>query len=58
MIPIIALSANALKEDIDNAFTAGMNDHLAKPLDFVECVVKLKFWCNEKSHHEYADIEG
>jgi len=49
MIPIIALSANALKEDIDNALAAGMNDHLAKPLDFEECVAKIKLWCGKKN---------
>jgi len=52
MIPIIAISANALKEDIDNALAAGMNDHLAKPLDFDECVAKIKLWCTKKSHNE------
>jgi len=33
-IPIIAMTANALKEDIDHALECGMNDHLSKPLDF------------------------
>ncbi len=32
-IPIIALSANALAEDVQNAKLAGMNDHIAKPVD-------------------------
>ena len=32
-IPIIALSANVMQEDIDKAFTAGMNDWLAKPIE-------------------------
>ena len=32
-IPIIALTANAFKEDIDNSLDAGMNAHLAKPAD-------------------------
>jgi len=31
-IPIIALTANALKEDIDAAEAAGMNDLAAKPI--------------------------
>jgi CheY-like chemotaxis protein len=33
-IPIVALSANAYQEDIDQALQSGMNGHLAKPLDF------------------------
>jgi CheY-like chemotaxis protein len=32
-IPIIAATANAFAEDIEAAISAGMNDHLAKPLD-------------------------
>jgi len=32
-IPIIALSANAFEEDIAMAKDAGMNEHLAKPVD-------------------------
>lgn len=32
-IPIIALTANAFTEDVEKAKKAGMNDHLAKPLD-------------------------
>ncbi len=31
---IIAMTANALKADIDNALNAGMNGHIAKPIDF------------------------
>ena len=33
-IPIIAMTANVFKEDIDKSLAAGMNDHLGKPLDF------------------------
>ena len=32
-VPIIALTANAFAEDVEKAKKAGMNDHLAKPLD-------------------------
>ncbi len=32
-IPIIALSANAYKEDIDKSLKLGMNAHLSKPID-------------------------
>ncbi len=33
-VPIIAMTANAFVDDIQAAKTAGMNEHLAKPIDF------------------------
>jgi len=32
-VPIIAVTANAFKEDVDKALASGMNAHLAKPID-------------------------
>ncbi len=32
-VPIIALTANAFKEDIDKAISSGMNAHIAKPVE-------------------------
>ena len=32
-IPIVAMTANAFKEDIDKALENGMNAHIAKPMD-------------------------
>ena len=32
-IPIIAMTANAFTEDREKAYSCGMNEHLAKPLD-------------------------
>ena len=32
-IPVIAMTANAFKEDIQKCMDAGMNEHLAKPVD-------------------------
>jgi len=32
-IPIIAMTANAFSEDVQNALAAGMNAHVAKPLN-------------------------
>ena len=39
-IPIIAMTANAFTEDRIRAKEAGMNEHVAKPVD-VELLVKV-----------------
>ena len=33
-IPIIAMTANVFREDVERCLTVGMNDHIGKPLDF------------------------
>jgi CheY-like chemotaxis protein len=43
-VPIVALTANAFKEDIEKAIAAGMNAHLAKPMEMeklLEATFKL-----------------
>ncbi len=41
-IPIIAVTANAFQEDIDRAMENGMNDHLAKPIDYDKMLLAIK----------------
>ena len=41
-IPIIAMTANVFKEDVENCLIAGMNDHVGKPLDFNEVLRVLR----------------
>ena len=40
-IPIIAMTANAFKEDIDKCRAVGMNDHVAKPVDIKLLLEKM-----------------
>ena len=40
-ITIIAMTANAFAEDRKNALDAGMNDHLAKPIDIPKLLATL-----------------
>ena len=43
-IPIIAMTANAFVEDVQAAVSAGMNEHMAKPLDIEQLQDILKRW--------------
>lgn len=43
-IPIIAMTANAFTEDVRSAIDAGMNEHLAKPLEMEKLKRALVRW--------------
>ncbi|MDR1042796.1 MAG: response regulator, partial [Clostridiales Family XIII bacterium] len=43
-IPIIAMTANVFKEDVEKSLDAGMNDHVGKPVDVGELMTKLKHY--------------
>ena len=45
-IPIVAMTANVFREDIENYRKAGINDHLGKPLNFTDVLKML---------HKYLD---
>lgn len=48
-IPIIALTANARREDIQNTLAVGMNEHLNKPLDIEKLYKMLLKYISVKS---------
>lgn len=56
-IPILAMTAAALENDKAAALAAGMNDHVAKPFDFVELEQKLAVWL-DKSHLAGEEVEN
>lgn len=43
-IPILALTANAFASDLGKSHSAGMNDHIAKPIDMEHLIEILKRW--------------
>ena len=41
-IPIVAMTANVFREDVEHVLEAGMNDHLGKPIDVDKLMEKLR----------------
>ena len=43
-VPIIALTAHALKGSAEHCLEAGMSDYMSKPLTPEKLLEKLKYW--------------
>ncbi|MDR2743750.1 MAG: response regulator [Desulfovibrio sp.] len=41
-VPVIAMTANVFREDVEKCLAAGMDDHTGKPLDFEDVKRKLR----------------
>lgn len=54
-LPIIAMTANAMRQDKERCIAAGMNDHLAKPIDPDELFRTLIRWM--KPHTSFANTD-
>lgn len=52
-IPIIAMTANAMKEDKERALNAGMDSYVPKPINITELLAEIaKFFTTEKTADE------
>ena len=52
-VPILAMTANLFKEDVDKCMAAGMNDHIMKPIDsnlLMEKLLHYLFMSGYKRH--------
>ncbi|MDR0448494.1 MAG: response regulator, partial [Treponema sp.] len=47
-IPIIAMTANVFKEDVEKSLEAGMNGHIGKPLNFDDVLEMLRTYLKKK----------
>jgi two-component system, sensor histidine kinase and response regulator len=47
-LPIIAMTANAMAADRDRCLEAGMNDHIAKPIDPEQLFKVLLRWTGDR----------
>ena len=49
-VPVIAMTANAFKEDARKCLEAGMNEHLAKPLEIQKVIEAI--WKHTRSSNK------
>ena len=57
-IPIIAMTANAFDDDIDKSKAAGMNAHLAKPIDPGRLYQTLYDFICKREEEENEQVQG
>ncbi len=50
-IPIVAMTANVFREDVEMCLKAGMNAHVGKPIDIAEVVSKLREFLPRKGRN-------
>ena len=48
-VPIVAMTANVFREDVEKCLAVGMDDHLPKPLDKSKLFEKLAFYLGVKT---------
>jgi PAS domain S-box-containing protein len=53
-LPIVAMTANAMAGDRERCLDAGMNDHMAKPIDPQDLLTKLRRWVKPQDRDIHA----
>ncbi|MBI3380760.1 MAG: response regulator [Aquabacterium sp.] len=56
-LPVIALSANAMANDVALAMASGMNDHIVKPIEVDTLFSKLAWWIRQARSPAPAGVQ-
>jgi CheY-like chemotaxis protein len=57
-IPIVAMTANVFREDIEECLSSGMNDHVGKPLDIDEVMHLLRKYLSDIPQREIEKLSA
>jgi len=49
-IPIVAMTANVFREDVEKCLEAGMNSHVGKPINFDDVICHLRMNLRKPLH--------
>ncbi|MCL2740969.1 MAG: response regulator [Oscillospiraceae bacterium] len=47
-VPIIAMTANVFRDDVESCLQAGMDDHIGKPIDFNDVMARMRKYLTMK----------
>lgn len=53
-LPVLALTASSLSDDIERCHAAGMDEHIAKPLDLALLKARIESWAARRRPTEAA----
>lgn len=57
-IPIVAMTANVYREDIERCLACGMNDHVGKPLEIKDVLLKMEKYMAGRTLENTAEFGG